>query len=70
MATKNDKINANFTLSIDPVDIMLSSENPYNWESCYRLEEFYESHSDGCLAGVIEHPTIVTYIWTKEGKYN
>ena len=67
---ENDKIHANFTLSIDPVDIMLSSENPYNWQSCYRLEENCESHSDGCLAGVIDHPTIVTYIWTEEGKYN
>ena len=67
---ENDKIHANFTLSIDPVDIMLSSENPYSWQSCYRLEEFCDSHSDGCLAGVIDHPTIVTYIWNEEGKFN
>ena len=67
---ENNEIQAKFTLSIDPVDIMLSSETPYDWQSCYRLEEFCDSHSDGCLAGVIDHPTIVTYIWTEEGKYN
>jgi hypothetical protein len=57
-------------MSIDPVDIMLSSENPYDWQSCYRLEQFSESHADGCLAGVIDTHTIVTYIWNEEGKYS
>ena len=53
-------VNANFTMSIDPVDIMLSSENPYNWGSCYRLETPNESsHADGCLAGVLDGATIV-----------
>lgn len=27
---ENNNMKATFTLSIDPVDIMLSSENPYN----------------------------------------
>ena len=66
---ENSTIKANFTLSIDPVDIMLSSETPYNWSSCYRLEHFCESHADGCLAGVLDSATIITYIWDKEGKY-
>ena len=69
---ENQSISATFTISIDPVDIMLSSENPYNWTSCYRLENcgFNESHADGCLAGVVDKATIITYIWNNEGKYN
>jgi hypothetical protein len=30
---ENKAVNANFTLSIDPVDIMLASDNPYGWQS-------------------------------------
>lgn len=68
---ENVTIKANFTISIDPVDIMLSSENPYNWQSCYRLSlNNEESHADGCLAGVIDSATLVTYIWTEEGKFD
>ena len=49
---------------------MLSSENPYNWTSCYRLEnDFEESHADGCLAGVLDSATMITYIWNNEGKF-
>jgi len=68
---ENQAISATYTLSIDPVDIMLSSENPYNWVSCYRLStENSESHADGCLAGVLDEATIVTYIWNNEGKFD
>lgn len=67
---ENNQVNANFTLSIDPTDIMTSSENPYNWTSCYRLENdsFNDSHADGCLAGVLDNSTIITYIWENHGK--
>lgn len=67
---ENNTISATYTLSIDPVDIMLSSENPYNWTSCYRLEEFSESHADGCLAGVLDKSTIISYLWNNEGTFN
>jgi len=68
---ENSEVAANFTISIDPIDIMLSSENPYNWTSCYRLEGngFSESHADGCLAGVLDSATLITYIWNHEGKF-
>ena len=67
---ENARVDATFTISIDPVDIMLSSENPYNWTSCYRLEnDFEESHADGCLAGVLDSATMITYIWNNEGKF-
>lgn len=65
---EHDKIVATYTMSIDPVDIMLSSENPYKWTSCYRLEHFEGSHADGCLAGVLDHDTIISYIWNNSGK--
>lgn len=68
---ENTKIKATYTLSIDPVDIMFSSENPYNWTSCYRLEDDFESsHADGCLAGVLDESTVITYIWNHQGKYS
>lgn len=66
---ENAEINATYTLSIDPVDIMFSSENPYNWTSCYRLEHFEESHADGCLAGVLDVATVMSYVWNREGEY-
>ena len=66
---EHNKVSAIYTLSIDPVDIMTSSENPYKWTSCYRLEHpFRGSHADGCLAGVLDHDTIISYIWNKSGK--
>ena len=67
---ENSEVEATYTLSIDPVDIMLSSENPYNWTSCYRLEHFEESHADGCLAGVLDESTVISYIWNREGKFS
>jgi len=66
---ENAELNATYTLSIDPVDIMLSSENPYNWTSCYRLENFSDSHADGCLAGVLDKATVISYVWTDAGKF-
>lgn len=68
---ENSEVTATFTMSIDPVDIMLSSENPYGWCSCYRLaDDNEESHADGCLAGVIDKSTIITYIWNNHGKFS
>lgn len=67
---ENDKIDATFTLSIDPVDMMLASENPYDWNSCYRLEIPNESsHADGCLAAILDSSTLIDYVWKNEGKF-
>ena len=66
---ENDTIKDNFTISIDPIDIMTASENPYNWTSCYRLEtENSESHADGCMAALLDTQSLITYIWGEEGK--
>lgn len=62
------EVNGKYTLSIDPVDMMLASENPYDWKSCYRLEPCSSSHADGCLAAVLDTKTIISYVWTEEGK--
>ena len=68
---ENNNIEAIHTISINPIDIMLASENPYNWTSCYRLELFIDcSHADGCLAAVLDDSSLITYVWTKEGSYN
>ena len=68
---ENDEIEAMHTISIDPVDMMLASETPYNWDSCYRLELGIDSsHADGCLASVLDNSNIITYVWNKEGKYS
>lgn len=68
---ENQKIEGTYTLSIDPVDMMFASENPYNWTSCYRLEvENSESHADGCLAALLDDSSIITYIWNREGKFS
>lgn len=67
---ENDKIKGTYTISIDPVDMMLASENPYNWNSCYRLTVPNESsHADGCLAAILDDSSLITYIWDKEGKF-
>lgn len=67
---ENDKITGIHTISIDPVDMMLASENPYDWHSCYRLETFNDcSHADGCLAAVLDSTSLITYIWSREGEY-
>lgn len=66
---ENDEIKATHTISIDPVDMMLASENPYNWESCYRLEtDNCSSHADGCMAAVLDTKSLITYVWNHEGK--
>ncbi len=68
---ENDKVEAFHTISIDPVDMMLASENPYNWQSCYRLElDRTDSHADGCLAAVLDTTSLITYVWNNEGKYD
>lgn len=67
---ENDAIDATFTISIDPVDMMLASENPYNWTSCYRLELMSDSHADGCLAAVLDDTSLITYVWNNKGKYH
>lgn len=64
---ENQQITGNFTISIDPVDMMLASENPYDWQSCYRLENMSGSHADGCLAAILDNTTLITYIWNKSG---
>ena len=66
---ENDEIKATHTISIDPVDIMLASENPYDWQSCYRLETLNSSsHADGCMAALIDTTSLITYVWNNEGK--
>ena len=63
---ENDTITGTYTISIDPVDMMLASENPYNWQSCYRLETPNDaSHADGCLAAILDSSSLITYIWDK-----
>lgn len=68
---ENAEIEGTYTLSIDPVDMMLASENPYNWQSCYRLATHNcNSHADGCLAAVLDTSSLIGYLWTSEGKMN
>ena len=68
---ENNAIKATFTLSIDPVDIMLASDNPYGWQSCYRLElGRTDSHADGCLAAVLDTASVISYVWTSHGEFN
>ena len=68
-AFENQTVSATFTISIDPIDMMLASENPYDWTSCYRLEtDFYDSHADGCIAAILDSSSIITYIWNNHGK--
>lgn len=68
---ENQTIDAFYTISIDPVDMMFASENPYNWDSCYRLElNRDDSHADGCLAAVLDTTSLITYLWEREGAYN
>lgn len=68
---ENKKIEATHTLSINPVDIMLASENPYDWDSCYRLElQRSDSHADGCMAAILDTSSLIAYVWSSEGEYN
>lgn len=68
---ENKMIDATHTLSINPVDIMLASENPYDWDSCYRLElERGDSHADGCMAAVLDTSSLISYVWSSHGEYN
>ena len=68
---ENNEIEAIYTISIDPVDMMLASENPYGWTSCYRLEcENDCLHGDGCLAAILDSSSLITYVWNNEGKFS
>ena len=67
---ENDKITGTYTISIDPVDMMLASENPYDWRSCYKLATDSDSHADGCLAAVIDTSSLITYVWSSQGKFS
>lgn len=68
---ENEIIEGNYTISIDPVDMMLASENPYNWQSCYRLAVDNDcSHADGCMAAILDDSSLITYIWNREGKFS
>ena len=68
---ENQTIEGTYTISIDPVEMMFASENPYNWTSCYRLEkDCCGSHADGCLAAVLDDSSLITYIWNREGKFS
>ena len=67
-AFEGGTVKGTWTLSIDPVDMMLASENPYNWNSCYRLSaENESSHADGCLAAILDDSSLISYIWSNEG---
>lgn len=68
---ENDTIEATYTISIHPVDMMLASENPYDWNSCYRLElDRSDSHADGCLASILDTTSLITYVWDNEGEFS
>lgn len=68
---ENDEIEATYTISIHPVDMMLASENPYDWNSCYRLElDRSDSHADGCLAAALDDTSLITYVWDNEGEFS
>ena len=64
---EHEMIEGKYTISIDPVDMMLASENPYDWTSCYKLES---SHADGCLAAILDDSSLITYVWNREGKFS
>lgn len=67
---ENEKISATHTISIDPVDMMLASENPYDWRSCYKLDTYdSDSHADGCLAAILDSSSLITYVWNNEGEF-
>lgn len=68
---ENNEVEGIHTISIDPVDMMLASENPYNWQSCYRLAIDNDcSHADGCMAAVLDDSSLITYIWNREGEFS
>lgn len=69
---ENNEIAATYTISIDPVDMMLASETPYGWTSCYSINnaEDYDKHFDGCIAAVLDTSSLIAYVWDKEGKFD
>ena len=66
---ENEIVEGKYTISIDPVDMMLASENPYNWTSCYKLDTNDCSHADGCMAAILDDSSLISYVWHKEGKF-
>ena len=64
---ENRSMNSNYTVSIDPVDIMLASISKYKWTSCYNLEN--GGYRDGCFAAVVDTTTMIGICWTNKG-YN
>lgn len=67
---ENNKTDVMGTWSIDPVDILTASENPYNWSSCYMISKSHcdSNHSDGCVAAMLDGCSTIFYVWNKEGK--
>ncbi len=62
-----------YTVSIDPVDMILASVSGYEWTSCYRITSGDDGkgrgqHSDGAIAALIDTTSLITYLWRKEGK--
>lgn len=64
----NNKRKCTLTLSIDPVDILTCSVNPYNWTSCYSIANHCGSHADGALAAMVDSSSQVIYGWIDEGE--
>lgn len=59
-------VKSKLTLSIDPVDMLLASENPYNWTSCYKLDRG-ECFADGCMAAIVDSASLIAYIGEESG---
>ena len=66
-----DDVKSNYTLSIDPVDMMLASEAIYGVGSCYKLAQGCpDSHADGCIAALLDDTHTIAYIWDEEKPFN
>lgn len=61
---ENKSMASKYTVSIDPIDIMLASVSKYKWTSCYNLEE--GSYRDGCFAAVVDKTTMIGICWTNK----
>lgn len=64
----NNRRKCTLTLSIDPVDILTCSVNPYHWTSCYSITNHCGSHADGALAAMVDSNSQVVYGWIDEGE--
>lgn len=66
----SNKDKCNFTLSIDPVDILTCSVSPYNWTSCYSISpEHRGSHCDGGVAAMVDTSSQIIIGWKDQGKF-